>query len=186
VAGTVPVKSFALPYNSPYSWVFEIDGPTFEVGCYAAVSSTPSTYTAITYEAGVTYCDFQGEYVLLGVQLPTGLTLVGDSTTSRDGLQLWSTPLATLYTLNYTNLTSGTRYLMMFPSLLEDVANADTPQLIWAVAANATLNLVFADMFLFATNKGTAPSRSVYVSTTAATLTKNTSLEGRIWAYIKV
>jgi hypothetical protein len=141
-AGAVPVKSYTLSYNSPYSWGFDPGTLHLTNGCYVAVSSTEGTYTTVAYSAGTTYADIEVDYGPYD-RIPSDVSAAGDFATGNDSQVIWlnSAGAKRLYLAKFKNNDAETRYLMLFAS--SAVVDGDAPLMQWAVVAGATITLSF-------------------------------------------
>lgn len=139
----VPVKSYALASNSPYSWAFDPGTLCLQKGCYVAVSETQGTYTAVAFEANVTMLTLLADYGVNDFR-DSGFSTGGDQTTGVDELDVWADAAAAannrLLHIDYHNKLETDGYLLLFA---HDPSEGDKPLHAWLAESEQVLALDF-------------------------------------------
>lgn len=135
----VPVRSYPLFQNAPFSWTTDDEELALVNGCVVAVSTTEETLTISTDE-----CDWYIDgYSHID---DTGWTTVGDYTTGDAELQVWADSAGPkkLVRLEVTNLASTDElYLMIFAK--DSPAAANVPFLTKTIPADGSVDFFFGD-----------------------------------------
>ena len=128
-AGAIPLKQEPVSGgNAPFYFEFKRGDLVCNLGCYVALSTTDGTFTASTDAMDVSV-------EISNTPWLSGTSLIGDLTTARTSLLLWSnlTGFANkkrVYALEVdgTNLTgAAAQYIMIFGKQLSSVAAGDSP-----------------------------------------------------------
>lgn len=133
---TVPLKSIQITAAGPMPSLYEALGPVHLLnGLAIAFSSTDQLYTAV----GTNYSVF-GEVEEFEIDNTIGATVVGDTTTGVDHLDVWANTAATqglnsLRKIEVSNGSAANRYLMVFA---HSPSAGDKPLLVIKVPYNTT------------------------------------------------
>lgn len=146
-ANAVPKKSYALPYNAPFSWAFDPGQLALTNGCYVAVSSTEEKYTTVAFNGATTWCDIEVDFIPVSFRA-SDYSVAGDLTTDVGSLQVWATAAGPkrLFQVDYVNGSGGAAILMLFAH--DAPQTGDRPLVGWVVENGASLSLSFGDVGL--------------------------------------
>jgi hypothetical protein len=189
-ANAVPVKSYALPADSPFSWAFDPGELVLNSGCYVAVSSDEEKYTAVAYSADTTFADIEADFGPSSF-VPSNCTIAGDLTTNVGTLVPWVNSAANanvrLYQLDYVNGSGAVAYLQVFAKPASD---GDKPLFSsLGVANGGSISLCFGDdgLPLFSQNAIGVAAHGCYIleSLTAGAYSNPGVGTSRIRAYYK-
>jgi len=183
--GDVPLRSWSVLLAGPLPSFFGQLGPiSLAKGLFFAVSSTAGTYTA-----DATSFDVEGEIGEFEFQ-HSGDSVIGDLTTGRDVLQVWSeaTGPKRLTRVDITNGTGAAAYLMVFAT--DAAANGLKPIVsIPLLSTDTARQLNFGQLGLYPSREDSNGTVHIgcrlAVSTTPTTLTASVGATNKIRAFYR-
>lgn len=111
--GAVPLKSYFQPSGSPFSWGFDPTTLGFSKGVIVAISTTEATLTISTDVADFFVDGFSANHV-------AGTSVVGDLTTARETLDLFTTPKV-LYKVDVNVVVDEDTYIQLYDKNIADL-----------------------------------------------------------------